>query len=146
MPSDSSPISVPFRHKNPLRQLAQVTLQVQSEANELLGYELLLGEENISFVVIGAKSMVETVQNLMASSAGGNGEENPLLSQDVRHDLRNQVAVVKGFSELMKMDLPSDHDMEGMLGSIGQLTRDFVEILDSMKYTTTVAEALPMAS
>ncbi len=141
------PNSISFRQENPLRQLAQISIQVQTGAKELVGYELLLGEESISYVHSGAASMVESIQNLVRNSAGS-PDVNPLFSQDVRHDLRNQVAVVKGFTDLMRMDLPEEHSVQEMLGDLSSKTKEFVEVLDSIK---TVAETvendqLPMAS
>ncbi|MEM1294207.1 MAG: hypothetical protein AAGH89_02510 [Verrucomicrobiota bacterium] len=143
------PNSVSFRQENPLRQLAQLSIQVQTGAKDLVGYELLLGEENISYVHSGAESMVETVQNLIRCCGSNGSEGNPLMSQDVRHDLRNQVAVVKGFTDLMKMDLPAEHTVQSMLGGLSSKTKEFVEVLDSIKMQVedmSVQESLPMAS
>lgn len=142
------PNSVSFRQENPLRQLAQLSIQVQTEAKELVGYELLLGEENISYVHSGAASMVETIQNLIRTSSGAS-DANPLVSQDVRHDLRNQVAVVKGFTDLMRMDLPEEHSAQTMLGDLSAKTKEFVEVLDSIKMQVEIGggeEPLQMAS
>ncbi len=137
------------RQKKSLRRLAQLAIQVQTGARELIGYELLLGDENVGYVHTGACSMVDSIQNLMRTEAAADGD-NPLFSQDVRHDLRNQVAVVKGFSDLMRMDLPVNHTVHHMLERLTLRTAEFVEILDSIKITAEETgddeEGLRMAS
>ena len=139
--------TVPFApNNNPLRRLSQLAIQIQAGAQDLIGYELFFGEENIGYVHTGANSMLDSVHNLMRSAVESE-TGNPLLSQDARHDLRNQVAIVKGFADLMKMDLPTNHPARTMLDRLTERSTDFVEILDQIKITACdeLDEPLPMA-
>lgn len=134
-----------------LRDLAQVAIQVQADAQNLIGHELLLNEENIGYVRFGASSLLESVHNLMRSSLQPQSPGEPLLDREIRHDLRNKVAVVKGFSDLMRMDSPEDHQVSRVLDGIIERSRQFVEVLDNAKAEaqtphTSGGELLAMAS
>jgi len=130
---------------NPLRELAQLAIQIQTGSQDLTSYELVLGDANISYVQIGAAQILQTVHNLMRASITTDTNVNPLFTRDVRHNLRNQIAVVKGFSDLMKMDLPENHPAQSKLSRIGDRAMQFVEVLDFIKETAENAQ-LPMAS
>ncbi|MFT5467501.1 MAG: signal transduction histidine kinase [Verrucomicrobiales bacterium] len=128
-----------------LRDLAQVAIQVQADAQALIGFELYFGEENIGYVHFGANSMLESIHNLMRESLKSAKNGNLLLDREIRHDLRNRVAVVKGFSDLMRMEAPDDHPSAEVLDQIIKRSRHFVDMLDGAK-SVADDELLAMAS
>lgn len=52
------------------------------------------------------------------------------LSKEKRHDLRNHAAVVKGFSDLILMDLPVAHSARPQLEDLAAKCMEFVHLLD----------------
>ncbi len=114
---------------NALHQLSQLTVQIQSASQDLVGYEIFFGEDNVDYVQSGAESMMAAIQGLLADDNG----VNLLADREIRHDLRNKVAVVKGFSDLMKMDLPESHSANGMLERLTSRCSEFIVILDRVK-------------
>ena len=122
---------------------------VQTDAQALIGFELYFGEENIGYVHFGANSMLESIHNLMRESLSSPDNGNLLLDREIRHDLRNRVAVVKGFSDLMRMEAPDDHPSARVLDQIIGRSREFVDLLDGAKFEADCpedAELLAMAS
>ena len=71
--------------------------------------------------------------NLMRESLASTSNRNLLLDQEIRHDLRNKVAVVKGFSDLMLDDAPDGHPSIQVLDQIVARSRQFVGVLDQAK-------------
>lgn len=125
-----------------LRELAQIAIQVQSDAQQLIGFELYFGEENIGYVHFGANSILESIHNLMRESLSSTSDDNLLYDQEIRHDLRNKVAVVKGFSDLMRMDVPDAHPSSPVLDQIIGRSVEFVDVLDQAKSDASSGEEL----
>lgn len=141
--SNSNPTEAAYS----LRDLAQVAIQVQADAQALIGFELYFGEENIGYVQFGSNSMLESIHNLMRESLSSPKNGNLLLDREIRHDLRNRVAVVKGFSDLMRMEAPDNHPSAEVLDKIINRSRDFVDMLDRAKAEADgCEELLAMAS
>lgn len=122
-----------------LHQLMHITTQMQQTGEHLPPYVELFGDEHIGYVRNGSKAIAETLQNMMQScitvANGGPGAANPLECKDARHDMRNQVAVVKGFSDLMLMDVDNTHPSAPVLDHLRKLSDQFVRLLDQIKAT-----------
>lgn len=128
-----SDLSLAAAERNPIHELAQIASQIQSGVTDLSGYKNLLGDENVNYVEEGATNMMSRVHSIVRATITGEDEDNPLFSRDVRHDLRNHIAVVKGFSELIRLDLPNSHVASACLDRISKRSRQFVEILDQAR-------------
>ena len=126
---------------NPLAQLSQLTIQIHSAALDLTSYESFFGAENTGFVLEGAQSMMVALQDILRSSE----PETLLGGREIRHDFRNKLAVVKGFSDLMKMDLPESHSSLMLLHRLTERCTRFSTLLDSFA-TTGLAQTYRMAS
>jgi len=114
-------------YANPLSQLSQLTIQIHSAALDLTSYESFFGAENIGYVLEGAQSMMAALQEILRSS----DPEVLLGGREVRHDFRNKLAVVRGFGDLMKMDLPESHSSLMLLHRLTERCTRFSTLLDS---------------
>lgn len=110
-----------------LPSLQQLTAQMRQLGEHLPPFTGVLDADNIAFVRYTSAAIVKSLETLAAKPG------NPLEDRDVRHDLRNQVAVVKGFADLMMMDIPSSHAVAPSLKQLGILADQFVTQLDSVK-------------
>jgi len=128
-----SDLSLAANERNPLHELAQVATQIQSGVEDLSGYKPLLGDENVNYVEEGTHNMMNRVHSIMRDIITKADDDNPLFCRDIRHDLRNQIAVVKGFSELIRLDLPNSHVASSTLDRISKRSREFVAILDEAR-------------
>lgn len=120
-----------------LHQLAGLAQQMQQHAAELPPYTSEFGDEHIGYVVESSASILSKLQNMMQSclsaAAPGTVAPNPMVNKDIRHDMRNMIAVVKGFSELMQMDAGAGHPANGSLSTLRTLSDQFVSLLDDIK-------------
>lgn len=133
------PNETPF-YANPLSQLSQLTIQIHTTAVDLAGYETLFGTDTIGFIVDGSESMMSALQDVLRTSA----PESALGERETRHDFRNKLAVVKGFGDLLKMDLPESHSAVPLLHRLTERCSRFSAILDSFK-AVSVPTAFRMA-
>ncbi|MFT5465599.1 MAG: signal transduction histidine kinase [Verrucomicrobiales bacterium] len=120
-----------------LHQLAGLTQQMQQHAALLPAHTAEFGDEHIGYVVDTSANILGKIQNLMQSClntvASGSIAPNPMANKDVRHDMRNLIAVVKGFSELMQMDAAPDHPLYNTFSTLRTLSDQFVALLDDIK-------------
>tara|TARA_R110002096_G_scaffold206192_10_gene392388 strand:- start:6255 stop:6581 length:327 start_codon:yes stop_codon:yes gene_type:complete len=97
----------------------------------------MLGDEHITYVREAAMGMLQKLHAMMHAcvSMSTNGQEvvNPLENKDERHDMRNQVAVVRGFSDLMLMDVPPGHQSAQILDHLRNLADSYCGVLDQIK-------------
>lgn len=132
---------------NSLQQLAQLAQVLQQHASVLSAYRADFGSEHIGYVIDTSASILGKLQNMMQSCLAavppGGVARNPMVCKDARHDMRNLIAVVKGFSELMQMDGGPSHPADQNLQSLRTLSDQFVQILDQVK---AVADADPTAT
>jgi hypothetical protein len=124
-----------------VRQLAQLAVFIQASASELSGYEMFFGAENVSYIREGAGRMVRMVGEALGTSL----EKGPGMNKEQRHDLRNHVAVVKGFSDLILMDLPSEHSARYQLEELSRKCMEFVRLLDEHRALTAASGSEPRA-
>ena len=110
-----------------LPSLKQLTIQMRQLGDHLPPYSGVLDPDNIAYVRDTSAALIGVLDGLAAKPG------NPLEDREIRHDLRNQVAVVKGFSDLMMMDLTPSHIVAPALKQIGMLADQFVAQLDSVK-------------
>lgn len=135
-------VHTPFPPVQTVRQIAQLAVLIQAATIDLSGYEIFFGPENVGYIREGADKMVR----LMGEVLAGDGERGPDMNREQRHDLRNHVAVVKGFCELILMDLPWEHSARPELESISEQCREFVRLLDEHRSATHGKEIQAMAS
>lgn len=126
---------------NPISQLSQLTIQIQTTALDLSNYACFSGSENIEFILQGAAEMMATLQTVL----GGANPEGKLGERETRHDFRNKLAVVKGFGDLIKMDLPQSHGAYLPLQRLSERCTRFSAILDSFA-PSGLAQAYRLAS
>ena len=110
-----------------LPTLKQLTLQMRQLGEHLPPYAGVLDPDNIAYIRDTSAALIGVLDGLSVKSG------NPLGDRDVRHDLRNQVAVVKGFADLMMMDITPAHVVAPALKQLGVLADQFVAQLDSVK-------------
>ncbi len=125
----------------PISQLSQLTIQIHTAAIDLNRYETYFGSESIGYAIQGAESMLHSLQGLMGST----DPETLLGSRDTRHDFRNKLAVVKGFGDLMKMDLPDGHPALYTLDRLTERCTQFSILLDRFRSGTGSGEACLLA-
>jgi len=85
--------------------------------------------------------MMAALQEVLRSSE----PETQLGGREIRHDFRNKLAVVKGFSDLMKMDLPESHSALMLLQRLTERCTRFSILLDSFA-PAGLAQTYRMAS
>lgn len=112
-----------------LLQLRQLSTDLRGAGDLLAHGSAELGEDNVEFVVNAAVDL-ESIMNELTQRAGA---ENPLESRQLRHDLRNKVAIVKGFSDLMQMDASPSGPWAGILARLMDVSDKFVDLLDTVK-------------
>lgn len=117
-----------------LLRLRQLAIDLRSASDHLAKGAADLGAENVEFVVNAAVDL----ESVMAELAGRGGAENPLESRELRHDLRNKVAIVKGFSDLMLMDADPAGPWASLLNRLMQLSDHYVDLLDTMRDPASV--------
>jgi len=126
-------VSSSFREVAPavgsLSQLSQLTIQIHTTALDVNGYELFFGSESASYAIEGAEAILAIMQNLLR----GPEPEVALGCREIRHDFRNKLAVVKGFGDLMKMDLPPSHPAGIVLDRLGERCTAFAALLDRFR-------------
>ena len=135
-------VHTPFPPVQTVRQIAQLAVLIQAATCDLSGYEIFFGPENVSYIREGADKMVCVMGEVLASG----GERGPDMNREQRHDLRNHVAVVKGFCDLILMDLPWEHSARFDLESISGQCKEFVRLLDEHRTATSGMEFQAMAS
>ena len=120
-----------------LHQLAHLSQQIRQQASELPAYSRDFGGEHIRYVMDTSVSIGEKLRNIaqtcLAAASSGSAPINPLVNRDVRHDMRNLIAVVKGFSELMQMDISPGHPADTALRALCKMSDEFVIVLDQIK-------------
>ena len=117
-----------------LHQLTGLTQQMQQHSTVLPPFTADFGAEHIGYVVDTSASILDKLQNIMQSClSAGSPIANPLENKEIRHDMRNLIAVVKGFSELMQMDVDASHPAYATLATLRTLSDQFVEVLDQIK-------------
>ncbi len=114
-----------------VQQLNQLSLQILAESDGLTGYEPIFGQENVDYLRSGSHAMAGTLSEL--SHATGPEVFQQLKCREFRHTLRNRLAVVKGFADLMKMDLPANHSGYAVLSRISNHCREIQDLLDNAK-------------
>ena len=110
-----------------LPTLRQLTVQMRQLGDHLPPFAGVLDPENIAYVRDTSTAIITVLDGLAAQPG------NPLEDREVRHDLRNQVAVVKGFSDLMMMDITPSHTVAPALKQLGALADQFVAQLDTVR-------------
>lgn len=122
-----------------LHQLWNLSSQIHQTSDYLPHHRALLGDEHIAYVRDAALGMLQKLHAMMHScvSMSSNGQEivNPLENKEERHDMRNQVAVVRGFSDLMLMDAPEGHQASQILEHLRNLADSYCSVLDQIKTT-----------
>ncbi len=120
-----------------LHQLWNLSAQIQHTGDYLPPHRELLGDEHITYVRDAAVGMLQKLQAMMqhcvALATTGQPVTNPLENKDERHDMRNQIAVVRGFSDLMLMDVPHGHQAGAILVHLRDLADHYCQVLDQIK-------------
>lgn len=96
----------------------------------------------MDYIRQGAGKMVWVVGEALGTASGSETGPGECLSRDQRHDLRNHVAVVKGFSDLILMDLPWGHSARPELDDLSAKCTKFVHLLDEHRTAFPGAKAL----
>jgi hypothetical protein len=117
----------PPYQSNPISQLSQLTIQIQSTALDLSNYECFIGSENIGFIMEGTEQMMFALQNVL----GGPNPEGKLGERETRHEFRNKLAVIK-------MDLPQNHAAFLPLQRLSERCTRFSAVLDGFAATGLV--------
>ncbi|MEO0446705.1 MAG: hypothetical protein AAF191_11585 [Verrucomicrobiota bacterium] len=100
---------------------------IQAKAIDVSDYEAFFGPENVQYIREGADSMVRLVGGLLERTEK---TADWLLDGELRHDLRNHIAVVKGFSDLILLDLPREHSARPMMENLSGVCAEYVKRLD----------------
>ncbi len=120
-----------------LYQLWNLSAQIQQTAEHLPQYQQQLGEEHIAYVREASYGILQSLHGMMQSCVAmateGKTVVNPLEDREGRHDMRNQIAVVKGFSDLMMMDVDRSHPAMQVLDHLRTLSDQYCSLLDSVK-------------
>jgi len=109
-----------------LHSLAEIASRIRASSFCLEHSDESLDPENVGFVVDTARSMDEQLNSSAESS-------DPLQSKELRHDLRNLVSVIRGFSDLMRMEVTEGGPEAQALDEIVELSDRFVSELDQVK-------------
>ena len=89
------------------------------------------GPELFSYIENSGNQIQEELDKLAAH--GSEQSSVALQDKDLRHDFRNMIGSVTGFSELLLMEPTVTGDARGKFTRIREICRDFCDILDQQK-------------
>lgn len=112
-----------------LLHLCDLSTEIKNLSDLLASASADLGDDGVGFVMGSSADLHRSVSQLASERQGG----NLLESRELRHDLRNKVAVIKGFCDLMCMDLAQGGHWARILSRLMELSDLFVSQLDSTK-------------
>ncbi len=107
--------------------LRLISVQIQQLGEHLSPFNAELGEDNTGHVRRTSASLLAALDELSARPGA------PFEDREVRHDLRNQIAVVKGFAELMQLEVGMAHVVSPSLRQIVLLSDEFVAALNAVR-------------
>lgn len=121
-------------HENPLEVLLSLSARIVELAGELKGSADRFGEdgpEMFDFVDKSANQMDQHLHEI--ASLDPTEQESRLRDREVRHDFRNILASVRGFTDLILMEECVPENLAGGLKEICDCSNQFVEWLDAEK-------------
>ncbi len=123
-----------------LADLQQMMGQIRVLVDNLRGKEAEFGEdgeESFGFVDHSSSMIMEKLARIKASAEGKS--ESPLHDKELRHDFRNMIGSVTGFSELILMENTVSGPSRGHFIRIREICTRFVNVLDDQKAEAAAA-------
>lgn len=121
-------------HENPLPVLLDLSGRILELARELAGSVTEFGPDGPEMFKFVEKSSEQMHQRLVKiASSEPKQQENQLRDREVRHEFRNILASVRGFTDLILMEQGIPEDLVSGLKEICGCSNQFVEWLDAEK-------------
>lgn len=114
-----------------MKELTHLAIRMKSVSEQLTGHELVLSDEGVSHINVASEDILQMLHNLTREAV--TSDISPLLDREIRHDIRNRLAAVKGFADVMQMDLVEGHVTKPVLQEISGLGGRFDQVLDEVK-------------
>lgn len=106
-----------------LHTLNQLALQICQRVQDLSTHSALLDPEQLTHISESAQAVKAGVD----TSAGAT-----LDNKETRHDIRNQLAVIRGFSDLLQLENPPSHPATPILEDLISYCDEMVTSLDAL--------------
>jgi signal transduction histidine kinase len=121
-------------HENPLPVLLDLSERILELARELAGSATEFGPDGPEMFRFVEKSSEQMHQRLVKiASSEPEQQGNQLRDREVRHEFRNILASVRGFTDLILMEQGIPEDLVSGLKGICGCSNQFVEWLDAEK-------------
>ncbi len=116
-----------------LSHLRSMAEQLDLLSGHLVPFAEELDADNVQFVRGAAEALVKELEAMEARASVSGWEQHPLSDREARHDVRNRIAVVSGFSDLMLMDVSGTHVTAAPLRELRSIAGEFVKELDALR-------------
>ncbi len=127
-----------------LQDLHQLAVRILSGARSLSQLLDVLNADQVKLVTDSAESIMEELKPALSHDTPG--ELNPIETKKCRHDIRNQLAVIRGFTDLMLMECPEDHAVCSTLEDLMDCSDKMVEDLEQVCNKSPEGPQDPFAS
>ena len=128
---ESAQDQLPAAASSSLNRLIELSTEVLAVAENLKGHVGEFGNEGPELFGYITTSGGDISKKLASIS------ESDLTDKELRHDFRNLIGSVTGFSELILMEAGLSPDSHQGLTRLRECSREFVELLDRQKVVTT---------
>lgn len=122
----ANPVTIPPT----LMQLGQMAYQLQQLASQLSAHHHSLDAEFVGYVQEGSANLLNKLHELANRCVHEQNATDPLDDRRVRHDVKNIMAVPKGFTDLLIIDIEEGHPAVNTLLSIQDGLERFQHLLD----------------
>lgn len=127
-----------------LQDLHQLAHRILSGTRSLSQHLDVLNPDQVKLVTDSAESIMREMEPALAHN--NPGEPNPIETKKSRHDIRNQLAVIRGFADLMYMESPEGHPVCPILEEIMDCSDKMVEDLEQVCNKSADGPSDPFAS
>jgi len=113
-----------------LQDLQQLANRILLGARSLTQFQDVLKDDQVKLVLDSAEDIIRQLEPALAHNDPNS--ENPVETKKCRHDIRNQLAVIRGFTDLMAMECPDDHPAASLLEDLMNCSDKMVEDLEQV--------------
>lgn len=113
--------------EDPLNRLRDISAEVTDRTRQLGGRVAEFGEDGpelFGYIESSGSAIDEKLGSICPDA---------LYDKDLRHDFRNMIGAVTGFSELILMETSISPESRDLLSRIRDCSREFVDLLDGQK-------------
>jgi len=122
----ANPVTIPPT----LMQLGQMAYQLQQLSGQLSSHQHSLEAEFVGYVQEGSANLLNKLHELANQCMRESSGVDPLDDRRVRHDVKNLMAVPKGFTDLLLLDIQEANPAVSLLLGIQDGLERFQHLLD----------------